>query len=382
MISTLRIFIVDDKKEDVIPVQEELKSQLDIEASIFEDFAEAKSEIAHLRPHLVILDVFRGASFAGGEKAGEAVYEELWSHHFCPVIIYSAMPEALESSDGIPHPLVVKEKKGSGSELRVVESVRGLLVPITALESLRVEVDGKISRTLKLLARRILGEAGALDDRGDFLVRASRRRIAAEMDIGLETEKLASWEHYVFPPIGDSPMLGDVLRDRNGDPNDPKTYSIILTPSCDLVRSGSRAPKVDNVLLARCADLSKLKEDIDLSLKDKKNPRGKLLPYLRQGHTPTCLALPALPNTFPSMAAQLKVLELVDVSDIGNGNDYQYERIASMDSPFRETVAWAYVQVTGRPGLPDRECETWADEIISRLREQASQSKGETDEGN
>ena len=55
-----------------------------------------------------------------------------------------------------------------------------------------------------------------------------------------------------------------------------------------------------------------------------------------------------------------------------DGSDVDYVRVASVDSPFREMVAWAYMQVAARPGLPERNWDAWADEVfqaVSALRQ-------------
>lgn len=62
------------------------------------------------------------------------------------------------------------------------------------------------------------------------------------------------------------------------------------------------------------------------------------------------------------MAANLRKLELIAVDEI-----VDYERIASLDSPFREMVSWAYMQIAGRPGLPERDFDAWYKEICDAL---------------
>jgi hypothetical protein len=42
-------------------------------------------------------------------------------------------------------------------------------------------------------------------------------------------------------------------------------------------------------------------------------------------------------------------------------------RVASVDSPFREQIAWAFVQIAGRPALPDRDLESWVQEIREQI---------------
>lgn len=66
------------------------------------------------------------------------------------------------------------------------------------------------------------------------------------------------------------------------------------------------------------------------------------------------------------MAANLRDLQLVPMQQIGNGTEFS--RIAAIDSPFRELVAWAYLQIACRPGLPERDLSSWAKEIIQAVQ--------------
>ena len=51
---------------------------------------------------------------------------------------------------------------------------------------------------------------------------------------------LAGWEQYLFPPVSDDILLGDVLKDAEGKDDDPTLFRVVLTPSCDLVRTDGR----------------------------------------------------------------------------------------------------------------------------------------------
>ena len=66
------------------------------------------------------------------------------------------------------------------------------------------------------------------------------------------------------------------------------------------------------------------------------------------------------------MMADLRDLEIIPIGDIGVDNK-PFLRVASIDSPFREMVAWAYLHTACRPGLPDRDFKAWRDEIINTL---------------
>ena len=70
------------------------------------------------------------------------------------------------------------------------------------------------------------------------------------------------------------------------------------------------------------------------------------------------------------MVADLRDLELISTQDIGSHKPFR--RVASLDSPFRELIAWAYLQTACRPGLPDRDFDSWRDEIIENLESEVS----------
>jgi hypothetical protein len=48
------------------------------------------------------------------------------------------------------------------------------------------------------------------------------------------------------------------------------------------------------------------------------------------------------------MAADFRSLEIVSLADLIEPT--KYERVASVDAPFRELFVWAYLSAAGRPG--------------------------------
>ena len=94
---------------------------------------------------------------------------------------------------------------------------------------------------------------------------------------------------------------------------------------------------------------------------------------LSHGYFEAVIPFPCLEGRIPTMAANLRDLEFIPVDDIGI-SEKAFLRVASVDSPFRELIAWAYLQIACRPGLPDRDFSLWSDEIIALL-------KNEKDEG-
>ena len=173
------------------------------------------------------------------------------------------------------------------------------------------------------------------------------------------------------PTISGHLLTGDILRERAGHPEDASHYAVVLTPSCDLVSDKERKPKVGKVLVAKCATVERLLEDLNLNVKTKRERcKERLLPMLRQGYGNSCLPLPGLPGEFPAMAVDFRKLELIELGAIGDG-DKEYLRVASVDNPFRELVAWAYILNAARLGLPDRDFDSWVEEIIAALPDAA-----------
>ena len=197
----------------------------------------------------------------------------------------------------------------------------------------------------------------------DFVTRSGRRRLAAMMDTPLSGE-LASWEQYIYPPVSqDDVLLADVLMTKDADKDQPESFLVVLTPSCDMVRVGGRKPKVNRVLVAKCCSMPDAQNLIGLGgSEDIEKIRN---PMLSQGYSQTIIPFPKLEGVIPTMAANLRDLELIEIEKIGVGEEFEYRRIASCDSPFRELVAWAYMQNAARPGLPVRDVNTWAKEIIA-----------------
>jgi hypothetical protein len=96
------------------------------------------------------------------------------------------------------------------------------------------------------------------------------------------------------------------------------------------------------------------------------NVRKKLSKFLTQGYGHSSFPIAGLPGEFPVMAADFRSLEIVPLAEAGE--PAKYERVASVDAPFRELFVWAYLSAAGRPGMPDRDFGPWADAIIAEVQ--------------
>lgn len=361
-----KILLVDDDKNSVQPLLDEIMDAFSgYEPKVY-GFQEAKEKFSDFAPQVLILDIFQGRAFHEGNAAGKPIYNELLEGHFCPVIIYSAFPEEMDQEQGLDNPFVQRVKKGSGSEKEVIDHLRSFAPHVEALQEFRDDIAQRVASALKVVAPFAFQSSPDQEMRKQYLVRASKRYVAAYIDQPSSDSggSLAPWEHYICPALGNTPLTGDILHKRKDEERAPNTFRVALTPSCDLVVDGDRKAKVDKVLAAKCEDITVFLKDIGLSPGTKEATiRDKIPRFLTQGYCQSCVPLPALPGVFPQMTIQLKSLELIPFESIGTDNQCEYERVASVDSPFREMITWAYLQICGRPGLPDRDCTSWSTDI-------------------
>ena len=358
----LKIVFVEDEEVSISPILHAIRQEEpDIEPHVL-DFDQAEDGIRSLRPDIVVLDLWEGDASENKNRGSEHL-DFIWEQQFCPVIIHSANPDIPPEQINA---FVREVTKGQHSPQRVLEAIRELRPHVQALKEAEEDVRDSFSIAMRDVAPSTFDIFANDDQRRDAIRRAGRRRLAALMDEpSAQGQVLASWEQYIYPPVSKFILLGDVLRKAEGDGTDSTSFRVVLTPSCDLDSSGRREAKVRDVLVAKCCstrdgfDLTSLKGMTANKLKDR-----LMGVVLSRGYFETILPLPALQDRIPTMVANLRDLELLPLCDVGTGCK-PFLRIASLDSPFRELVSWAYLQVSGRPGVPERDFESWRDEIMA-----------------
>ena len=363
MRNMLKLLFIEDQPEVIQSVKlliEEEKKNVCCKVSVFDT---AEEDIKSFLPDIVILDLLDGGASPEGEPEGINTREFIWQKHFCPLIIYSAQIE-IHDDEYPEHPFVKSIQKGSKSPQKVLDTVCEFLPHVNAIKEAENDIRHSFSTAMRDVAPYAFEVQDESTQRNDMLKRSGRRRLAAQMDeISEEETKPAGWEQYLYPPICKDIRLGDILKQNGGSNDDPSAFRVVLTPSCDLVSSNGRISKVPNILVAKCCSM---KDGLDLT-SWKGMSAGKLkdrLPStLTQGYFEVIIPFPTLKNRIPTMAADLRGLELIPIEQFNE----KFCRIASLDSPFRELVAWAYLQTAGRPGLPDRDIDSWRDEVIANL---------------
>lgn len=377
-VARFRVLIVDDKRSSVEPVADLIR-QNEFEAKII-DFDEFESQAARYIPEIVVIDLRREQnSEPGSSEPGNNITRKVWTHHFCPIVIYSARLDLADVRPGA-HPLVKHVQKGVGSDEGVLRALEELRPYAEAMRRGHDENRLMFAQAMRDAAVQVWAAETSPDQRVDVLFRAARRRYAAALDAtGHGSAEMMAWEQYLVPPLSADPLLGDILRrhvekplakpakpedHQESDKSDEREFVMILSPSCDLARRSDGKPGVQGVLVACCSPITK-KASATL---EKPRLRSRLPSLLNRGHFDDVLPLPRMGKRIPPMVAQLKRLRVIPYASIARKNETgEYERVASMDSPFRELVSWAYLQVAARPGLPERDVAAWTKEITGEL---------------
>lgn len=368
----LRILIVEDTEQTAERLELTIKRTLASAEIVHQsDFGQALSDLQSPRPfEAIVLDLYLGAP-EENNKVGQKIWEEIWKNKFLPVIIYTA-GECTELDPPVPegNPFVKCINKGEANSDEAVaeylKSIRPYMIDLRDVE----EDLSKAIRSVLSKTSPVIWNSTETDTtkRSELLVRSARRRLAAAMDMKTESTEqvMYGWEQYIYPPLDESLLTGDVLRVRDGAVGEATSYRLVLTPSCDLQMNNGKF-KVKEVLVAKCGNIDRYTGAIMSALKLRKDKLPEFLSrLLSEPHQGGFIPLPGYGEIIPGMAASLRDLELIPVGDIDAGQETgkAYKRVASVDSPFREFITWAYLQIIGRPGMPVRDLDHWAEEIL------------------
>lgn len=374
----MRVFIIDDD----LDVRQTLRSTLEEEEPTWEvedrDFDGLDDALERFRPDLLVLDLLEGSS-ADAKATGNEAFGRVWGKWFCPIVVYSAFPDEQKFDHALAKPVT----KGAGSELKVLDQLRTFAGHAETIQRVHRDFDARIREALRDSVDALTGQAGMNGGNGQEVVvpRAIRRLVAARVDVRVRGEgKLQAWERFIVPPLGNHLLTGDLLRlHRDDGPLREEDFRLVLTPSCDLVPNSDHEHDVEHVLVAHCERVAILDNiQLEAGQEISKRKKDKLHAKFTEGLVGHLLPIPAFRGYVPMMVANLGRLELLEWNQLevapGQGSESaaegKFRRVASTDSPFREMVVWAYLRVTGRPGLPEIDVTGWLDDLSDWLARQ------------
>lgn len=369
----LQILIVEDMEEPgerlKLTIQRTLKSA---EVVLQSNFEEALKDMLPPRSfEAVVLDLFLGDPEGEENKRGQKIWEEIWKRKFVPVIIYTGGECDLDPPIPKDNPFVTCiRKQEEDSDKKVAEHLQAITPYMIALREVEEELN-KVIRSVLAKTSPHIWQASDNDERlrSELLVRSARRRLAATMDMKTASteESMLSWEQYIHPPLEECLLTGDILIAKDAPSTEPSSYRLVLTPSCDMQVNKGKC-KVEQILVAKCTGIGEYTASVIDNYKVKAKDLTEKLPrYLSDPHQGGFIPLPEYKPLIPCMAADLRALELIPIAHVDAMEDTgkSFRRIVSVDSPFREQMTWAYLQIVGRPGMPERDLARWAKDITA-----------------
>lgn len=359
------LYIEDDKdnREELI----ELLSDWEINDCKIIIEGEESFEIATRRIcedgfHMVILDLYKGRAGDCGEMLGLTTLRDVKSHIFVPIIFYSGNTAAVSN---FKSQVVGVATKGDGG----IDELKNEIGRLTSHnlpfinENIYKFINGKIKEyfwgtiqenntTFKpdnndfslgyLLLRNI----------GNSLYRDNIYKILGDNSIA--EDKVHPMEFYIYPRKDDVEYEnGDILEN-----NESKDVYVILTPSCDLISTGTRQRKAEKVLLVNAKLLTEIEEFIAYKDKQNKENKNNLTKIIESRKSDRYFFMPSTPFIAN------RVIDFQDKSMVNYDElNTNFTRIAKLDNPFAQSMTASFIRYYNRIGFPDID----VDYVISKL---------------
>ncbi|MBQ3715977.1 MAG: hypothetical protein II892_10450 [Fibrobacter sp.] len=295
-------------------------------------------------------------------QAGEPIFEKANDK---PIIVFSALAAALPlNEEQCINPFIEKIPKGDEND--VIQKIDEWEKYLTLVSDVKKQIEGATTIMMASLKPAIKMDNGYP---GDAVVKFMLNKQASEFFNSKLTEEAANptWTQYLYPPSAKTLLVADILKN-----NAEEKYFVVLTPSCDMARVKKNGDT--NILVAECENKKsfhnyvKLKEGATTEESDKCiNNVSMMLSY---GYNKGKVSLPELPKVFPYLTVNLKKLSFIKLSEISlspllmGKEKFNYCRVASVNSPYREQIVWAHMVNSCRPGVPDRDYKSWAENIL------------------
>jgi len=340
----MNILFVEDEENIVTSVLYEFRRQKDIQFLPRCEFDDIDIMLSKYKVDLIILDLSNGIE--NDTEAGNKIANKIYKQSFLPIIIYSGYSDIFENPFKDNYFIrTVKKGQNGISELKKV--ILEFLPFIKKQLLVTKEINTDISEIYRHTYQKMISNTKlkGTNIKTEIFTRLMKRRLAASIDETSEN-KINAWEIYLYPCLGKDYLTGDILRKKGTSKKNPSSYRIILSPSCDLQKTRKH---IQNVKVACFINISeKFGKN---NLKDTK--------LLRDTSPEQYMFFHKLEGEFPHMICDFKKIEIIEYSKL----DEIFERVVSIDSPFRESIVWADMTINSRPGLPDRDCEAWLESI-------------------
>lgn len=376
------VLVIEDNEQMRLDIVEELDGQQiggrEVRIRPIDNFETACAETRERRADLVILDVYKGNPLADGEPAGLDVLARLKESGFVSVVLYTADPEGVRGSSSPFVRVVGKDESGvAGLRAEVEDLFAGRMPQIFRA------IVGHLDQTLRDYMWGFVegnwSSLRAISSKPEFL-RLLLNRLAASLSregvdritaeaFGLSdappspaTHKAHPSDYYVMPPVGPDVLFGDIRIAESGSTT--TSYWVVVWPSCDMVTGSGRSVKADSIT---CASATLLAETSEMTAwltsttnAKKRRDLAALLSNKRSGDGVS-------PDRYHFLPGFLRVPDLVvdfqNIHRLRHDDVKAMECLATLASPFAESLGARYQRYIGRLGVPDLD----SDVVLARI---------------
>lgn len=369
------LLIIEDElafAESVKVAIEEISSSITTE---IRDFEPGLAELADILPDVIVLDIFDDIP-QKDQKEGLKIWEKIWKDTFIPLIFVSAarLERYIELAE--KHPAVEYIVKTESDAIKKIADAVQKFIPLAAgIKSIQKDLCADVKQMTQVALTESalhVSKSTEIKDTLKILSNTARRRLASLLRQKADEKEppLFAWERYLYPSIPGHLFTGDILKKVGSDNKAPDSYCVVLTPSCDLAHGG-----VVRVLTAACAHIKEYWKACQFSDNRRKVMGAdlrKISSRLNEAQYGGFTPLPAFSNLIPHMAVNMRDLKLFSLEGkekVKSIDGDEFQRVVSIDNPYRERLIWAYLQIAGRPGVPGCNNKAWIESIMDCFAE-------------
>ena len=250
MSNTLRILSVEDE-EDQRDILKKVFSkpilEKEIEFKSIDDFESAIAEITKNDYHIVILDIYKGKPDDNIDE-GEKILKAIQNERFIPVIFYSGNTKNVKNLRSQMVGVVTKAEEGGIANLK--KEVERLVK--SNLPFIRENIHNYLEKELKEYFWDIIHQKKGIfrADKEDFSLgylmlrkfghSLSKEKIAEILgDDSLKQDKAHPMQFYIYPTDDNQEFeCGEIVKSKENN-----EFFVILTPSCDFIKTSGRKRK-------------------------------------------------------------------------------------------------------------------------------------------
>jgi CTP synthase len=350
----VKVLIVEDKTETIKDIMAHCEEkEWEFKICAFDGFERDLTEFA---PDAVVLDWKYDAD---DSHRGSEVLEYIWTTSFRPVVIFSAIADAIVLDEKYKSSTLIR-MLSKGDEEPVIQYLDTICPFVPVISTLKADFNDALIQALNSIE--MMRKIQPLPD--NVLRYVFAKRVSTYFDKECAEETPPPWIQYTYPAINKSLCVCDIIRSIPAEGNVDKIgnaeeYKVILTPSCDIAQC-----KVSHALCANCYPKTRF-HNYPTNENPTERQLSSIISNLNTGYNSSLVSLPSIPEVLPYLTVDLKKVALLPIEQISlQANkiniEHKYCRVASVDSPYREQIVWAYMINSCRPGMPNRDMNVWA----------------------